>query len=56
MIPDGWIDAYCPDETLLDDEVYSLRSLPAIYLIDANGKVVLKNADPLDISDYLNNN
>lgn len=42
--PSGWIDA-CDDNTvLLEQDLYDLRNLPAIYLLDVNKRILMKNA------------
>jgi hypothetical protein len=42
--PQGWIDG-CDDQTrLLQEDLYDLRNLPAIYLLDRNKRIVMKNA------------
>lgn len=42
--PEGWMDAYDADRRLLEEDWYDLRNLPAVYLLDADKKVLLKNA------------
>jgi hypothetical protein len=42
--PEGWVDGCDVDRRLLEDDLYDLRNLPAIYLLDANKKIMLKNA------------
>lgn len=42
--PGGWMDACDVDRRLLEDDLYDLRNLPAIYLLDSDKKVLLKNA------------
>lgn len=42
--PEGWVDGCDMDRRLLEDDLYDLRNLPAIYLLDADKKIMLKNA------------
>lgn len=42
--PEGWMDVYDADRRLLEEDGYDLRNLPAVYLLDADKKVLLKNA------------
>ena len=42
--PEGWVDGCDVDRRLLEDDLYDLRNLPAIYLLDADKKIMLKNA------------
>ena len=42
--PAGWVDGCDNARKLLEEDLYDLRNLPAIYLLDANKKIMLKNA------------
>ena len=42
--PEGWVDGCDVDRRLLEDDLYDLRNLPAIYLLDTDKKIMLKNA------------
>ena len=42
--PAGWVDGCDDARILLEEDLYDLRNLPAIYLLDANKKIMLKNA------------
>ena len=42
--PQGWIDGCDDQKRLLKEDVYDLRNLPAIYLLDSNKRIVMKNA------------
>lgn len=42
--PDGWIDGCDENKQLLEQDLYDLRNLPAVYLLDANKRILLKNA------------
>ncbi|MDE6461085.1 MAG: DUF5106 domain-containing protein [Paramuribaculum sp.] len=45
-IPDEWTDAINPEGAIIENELFNIPSFPTIYLLDAEGKVLLKNADP----------
>ncbi len=53
-IPSGWTEMRAADEPLTDMELYLLPSFPTLYLLDGSGRVVLRDVEPLDVSDYLN--
>ena len=57
-IPPTWINGY--DKTLFikTNEIYDLKAIPTLYLLDENKKVILKDASVGSIIDYLaqNNN
>ena len=42
--PAGWIDGCDEGRKLLEEDLYDLRNLPAIYLLDANKRILMKNA------------
>lgn len=42
--PEGWIDGCDKQRVLLEEDLYDLRNLPAIYLLDADKRIILKNA------------
>lgn len=44
-IPAKWTDAMSIGGRVSEEELYSLRAMPSLYLLDGNGKVVLKDAD-----------
>ena len=42
--PVKWINAYDKTQTLRNDELYDLKAIPALYLLDRDKKVVVKDA------------
>ena len=42
--PSGWIDGCDEHRRLLEEDLYDLRNLPAIYLLDKDQRIILKNA------------
>ena len=51
-IPDGWINSYDKELTVLTEECYDLKAMPALYLLDKDKKVLLKDATVKEIEDY----
>lgn len=45
--PDSWIYAYDPNLVLRDNNIYGLRAIPSLYLLDNEKRVLLKDA-PVD--------
>lgn len=43
-IPAGWVNGYTNGVTENMEDMYDLRAIPTLYLLDANKKVVLKDA------------
>lgn len=44
-IPANWIDAISPDAQVIADETYYLPRFPAIYVVNADGNVELRDVD-----------
>lgn len=42
-IPANWTNAYDPQQTINDGQLYDLRAIPSLYLLDKNKKVLLKD-------------
>ena len=51
--PQGWIDGCDDQKRLLEEDLYDLRNLPAIYLLDAEKRVLLKNATVSRLEEYM---
>lgn len=46
-IPSEWINAYDPDQTINSAELYDLKAIPSLYLLDKDKRVLLKDfVDP----------
>lgn len=53
--PTEWINGYDPTFTIRNDVLYNVRALPSLYLLDRNKTVLLKDAQPDDVLDFLLN-
>lgn len=42
--PAGWIDGYDAGQRLTREQVYDLKAMPTLYLLDAEKRVILKDA------------
>ena len=51
--PQGWIDGCDDQKCLLEEDLYDLRNLPALYLLDKEKKILLKNTTVLRLEQYL---
>ena len=47
--PEEWVCGQDGDQVLHTDTVYWLRAIPSLYLLDAEGRVVLKDGTLEDI-------
>ena len=44
LMPKGWINAYDDGCKVRDGEIYDLRAIPSMYLLDAEKKVLIKDS------------
>ena len=42
--PTGWIDGYDAGQRLTREQIYDLKAMPTLYLLDAERRVILKDA------------
>lgn len=49
----GWIDAYDAEQAILNQNLYDLKAIPTLYLLDKDKKVLLKDASVGQIEVYL---
>lgn len=54
-IPAGWINSYDKDLEVLTQELYDLKAMPTLYLLDKDKKVILKDAPVAEIEEYFEN-
>lgn len=53
IIPDFATAGFNADRAIWNESLYNLRALPTIYLLDKDKTVILKDASPQDIENYL---
>ena len=54
--PSAWVNGYDARKVLVEKELYSLRSLPSIYLLDEDKLVLLKEPSSIsEVTSYLLN-
>lgn len=56
QIPAGWINAYDKDLVVLSNELYDLTAMPALYLLDKDKRVLLKDVSVKEVEYYFQNN
>lgn len=54
-IPAGWTNSYDKDLTVLTKELYDLKAMPTLYLLDKDKKVVLKDVTVKQVEEYFEN-
>ena len=52
-MPVGWINSYDSTISLKNDEIYDLKAIPTLYLLDKDKKVILKDVTFNQIENYL---
>lgn len=52
-LPDSWTDAYSPDGEVMHHAIYYLPAMPSLYLLDADKRILLKDASPEQVCQYL---
>jgi hypothetical protein len=55
-IPPTWINGYDKAQAVKNGEIYDLKAIPTLYLLDKDKKVILKDASTGDIHEYLEKN
>lgn len=55
-IPAEWINAYDKLQNINKKQIYDLKAIPTIYLLDKDKTVLLKDADAVDVESFLENN
>ena len=52
-IPSTWINSFDKSVSLKNDEIYDLKAIPTLYLLDADKKVILKDATFNQVEEFL---
>ena len=55
IFPNSWIKGYDAAQTIIGKNLYDLKAMPTLYLLDADKIVLLKDATPAQIIQYLSN-
>ena len=51
--PKTWIHGHEPLGVILNDNLYFVRAIPSIYLLDSEKRIILKDATPAAVLNYL---
>lgn len=52
-MPDNWIIGYSPEGEIDKDEVYIIRTAPAIYILDREGRIIKKDLSIGRLSEFI---
>ena len=53
LFPDSWLNGYDKGQVLMRKSLYDLKAMPTIYLLDHRKLVLLKDASPAQVTQYL---
>lgn len=53
IYPDEWHNGFDPDLVIRNDNLYNVRAIPSLYLLDKDKKVIMKDAPESRIFDFL---
>jgi len=51
--PPGWISGYDAGKVITGNQLYDLKAMPTLYLLDKEKRVILKDAPIAAIEDWL---
>jgi peroxiredoxin len=52
-LPSAWINGHDRSQAIKKNEIYDLKAIPTLYLLDRDKKVILKDASAGDVREYL---
>jgi thiol-disulfide isomerase/thioredoxin len=55
IYPQEWYNGFDPDFVLRSNEIYAVRAIPSLYLLDHEKRVILKDAPENKVFNYLYN-
>lgn len=56
QLPAHWINGYDPAGVIRADRSYFVRAIPSIYILDADKRIVMKDATPAATAAFIDNN
>lgn len=54
-LPAHWLSGYDPDGVIRADNIYYVRAIPSVYLLDGEKRILMKDADPHAAAAYIEN-
>ena len=55
VYPEEWYNGFDPDLVIRTDNLYNVRAIPSLYLLDSDKRVIMKDAPENKVFNYLNN-
>jgi hypothetical protein len=53
IYPEEWYNGFDPDFVLRSNEIYAVRAIPSLYLLDNEKRVILKDAPENKLFNFL---
>lgn len=53
VYPEDWYNGFDPDMTIRTDNLYNVRAIPSLYILDKDKKVIMKDAPENKVLSYL---
>jgi hypothetical protein len=53
VYPEEWYNGFDPDMILRSNEIYAIRAIPSLYLLDSEKRVIMKDAPEERLFRYL---
>jgi hypothetical protein len=54
IYPENWYNGFDPDFVIRMDQLYNVRAIPSLYLLDKDKTVIMKDAVTGNVIDFLN--
>ena len=54
IYPENWYNAFDPDFVIRMDQLYNVRAIPSLYLLDKDKTVIMKDAVTGNVIDFIN--
>ncbi|MBR1575134.1 MAG: DUF5106 domain-containing protein [Bacteroidales bacterium] len=56
QLPVHWVNGYDPAGAIRSDGLYFVRAIPSIYVLDADKRILMKDATPAAVASFIENN
>ena len=53
IYPEEWYNGFDPDLVIRTDNLYNVRAIPSLYLLDSDKRVIMKDAPENKLFNYL---
>ena len=53
IYPENWYNGFDPDLVIRGENLYNVRAIPSLYLLDRDKTVIMKDAPEMRLFDFL---